>query len=364
MARPIAGQARPVAGQERPSAGQARPSAAQVRPIAGQVVVLTGAGSGIGRETAREFARHGANLVLAARNEQALTSLAREVERLGGTALVVPTDVSDFAQVSELAARAVQRFGRIDTWVNNASVSTYGTVEQTDVAEIRRVIDVNLMGEIHGMKAALPHLRESGGTIINVASTLGKRAVALQAAYCAAKHGVVAFGEALRQELRHDGVPVHVVDVLPSSINTPLFEHARSKLDGLPRPIPPVYEPRVVAETIVGVARRPVRQVFAGGAGRLLEIGQRISPALVDWFLAGPGRIVDTQRSDEPDDGRDNLDEPSLGPGGSTGRFGERSKSTSLYTRWLGLHPARGRGLAALALVAAVVLLRRVGRHR
>jgi short-subunit dehydrogenase len=334
------------------------------RPIAGQVVVLTGASSGIGRETAREFARHGANLVLAARNEPALTSLAREVERLGGAALVVPTDVSDFAQVKDLASRAAQRFGRIDTWINNASVSTYGTVEQMDVAEIRRVIDVNLMGEIHGMKAALPHLRQTGGTIINVASTLGKRAVALQAAYCAAKHGVVAFGEALRQELRHEGIPVHVVDVLPSSINTPLFEHARSKLDRLPRPIPPVYEPRVVAETIVSVARRPVRQVFAGGAGRLLEIGQRISPALVDWYLSGPGRIVPTQHSDEPDDGQDNLDEPSRGLGESTGRFGAGSKSTSLYTRWLGLHPARGRAATALALATAVMLIRRAGRRR
>lgn len=333
------------------------------RQITGQVVVLTGAGSGIGRETAVQFARAGADLVLAARNEDALQSLSNEVERLGGTALVVPTDVSDFVQVQALATRAVERFGRIDTWVNNASVSMYGTVEQTEVAEIRRLIDVNLMGEIHGMKAALPHLRRTGGTLINVSSSLGKRAVALQAAYCAAKHAVVAFGEALRLELRHDRVPVHVVDVLPSSINTPFFEHARSKLGVLPQPIPPVYEPRVVAEAIVGAAQRPVRQVFVGAAGRLLEIGQRISPAFVDWFLSGPGRVVDQQASDKPDDGRDNLVEPSRGPGEVTGQFGRRSRSTSLYTRWLGLHPARGRSAAAVALLAAVVLVRRAGRH-
>jgi short-subunit dehydrogenase len=331
-----------------------------VRDIADQVVVLTGAGSGIGRETAREFAGHGARLVLAGRNADALASLAQEVERLGGVALAVPIDVSDAVQVTALADRAVQRFGRIDTWVNNAGVSTYGTVEQTDVAEIRRVIEVDLLGEIHGMKAALPHLRRTGGTLINVSSTLGKRAVPLQAAYCAAKHGVVAFGEALRLELRHDQIPVHVVDVLPSSINTPLFEHARSKLGVRPRPIPPVYEPRVVAEAIVGAARRPVRQVYAGGAGRLLELGQRISPALVDWFLAGPGRIVAQQRTDEPDDGRDNLDRP--GWGETTGQFGERSKSVSLYTRWLGLHP--GRSVAALAGLGAIGLLWRAGRRR
>src|SRR5918995_6439780 len=290
------------------------------RSLSEQVIVLTGASSGIGRETALQFARRGAKLALAARNEDALDTLAAEVERLGGEALVVPIDVSDFNRVAELAARAAERFGRIDTWVNNASVSTYGFVEQMDVAEIRRVIEVNLLGEIHGMKAALPHLREAGGTIINVSSTLGKRAVPLQAAYCAAKHGVVAFGEALRLELRHEKLPIKVVDVLPSSINTPLFEHARSKLGVLPRPIAPIYEPRVVAETIVAVAERPVRQVFAGGAGRLLEVGQRLSPSLVDRYLLGPGRIVEGQRTDQPDDGQDSLDEPSKGSGQSTGQ--------------------------------------------
>jgi NAD(P)-dependent dehydrogenase (short-subunit alcohol dehydrogenase family) len=243
-----------------------------VRQVAEQVVVLTGASSGIGRETALEFARRGARLVLAARSQQALEEVAAEVARLGGEPLVVPTDVSDFDQVSLLAERAVERFGRIDTWINNASVSTYGLVEQMEVEEIRRVIEVNLLGPIHGMKAALPHLRRAGGgVIVNVSSTLGKRAVPLQAAYCAAKHGLVAFGEALRLELRHARVPVQVVDVLPSSINTPLFEHAASKMGVLPRPIPPVYEPRVVAQTIVAVAeRRSVRcsRVAPGGCWR------------------------------------------------------------------------------------------------
>jgi short-subunit dehydrogenase len=334
-----------------------------VREIADQVVVLTGASSGIGRETALEFARRDAAVVLAARNGEALDTLVAEVERLGSAALAVPTDVSDYVQVSDLATAAVRRFGRIDTWVNNASVSTYGTVEQMDADEIRRVIEVNLLGEVYGMKAALPHLRRTGGTIINVSSVLGKRAVALQAAYCAAKHGVVAFGEALRLELRHDHAPVSVVDVLPSSINTPLFEHARSKIGALPRPIPPVYEPRVVAEAIVGAARRPVREVYAGFAGRALAAAQRVSPALVDWYLLGPGRIVDSQKSDRADDGVDNLAEPSRGPGRTGGQFGQRSKSTSLYTRWLGLHPARGRVAAGAVLAAGVAALRWVGRR-
>jgi short-subunit dehydrogenase len=334
------------------------------RDIAEQVVVITGASSGIGRDTALEFGRRSAKLVLAARNAEALDTLVAEVQRLGALAIAVPADVTDYGQVTELATRAVQRFGRIDTWVNNASVSTYGTVEQMDVAEIRRVVEVNLLGQIYGMKAALEHLRATGGTIINVSAALGKRAVALQAAYCAAKHGVVAFGEALRLELRHAKVPVAVVDVLPSSINTPLFEHARSKIGVLPQPIPPVYEPRVVAEAIVGAAQRPVREVFAGSAGRLLAAAQRLSPAMVDWYLLGPGRIVDGQTTDRPDDGQDNLFQPSRGPGRTTGQFGHKSKSTSLYTRWFGPHPARGRLAVGLLFAGGLAGLRRAGRRR
>lgn len=335
------------------------------RPIADQVVVLTGASSGIGRETALQLAQRGAKVVIAARNKEALDTLAAEVDRLGGEALPVPTDVSDYQQVLGLAQRAVDRFGRIDTWVNNASVSTYGTVEQMEVDELRRVIEVNLLGSIHGMKAVLPQLRRQGtGTIINVSSTLGKRAVALQAGYCAAKHGIVAFAEALRLELAHERAGIAVVDVLPSSINTPLFENARSKIGVLPMPIPPIYEPRVVAETIVGAAEKPVRTVFAGFAGRLMDIGQRISPALTDRYLLGPGRIFEAQKTDQPDDGRDNLYDPSEGSGATTGQFGQRSHSTSIYTRYLGLHPTRGRVLAAAGVAGAVAAVRRSGARR
>jgi short-subunit dehydrogenase len=335
-----------------------------VRTIADQVVVLTGASSGIGRQTAIEFARRGARLVLAARSAEALDTLATDVERLGSRALVAPTDVSDVGRVSELAAKAAQHFGRIDTWVNNAGVTIYGTVEQTDVQEIRRVIEVNLLGQIHGMKAALPYLRETDGTIVNVSSYLARRAVGLQAPYCAAAHGVAAFSEALRLELRHDQVPVHIVEVLPSPTNTPLFEHARSKIGVLPRPIPFIYEPGVVADAIVAVARKPVRQVYVGSAARMLETAQRLSPSLVDWYLLGLAHAVDSQKTGRPDDGRDNLDEPSQGPGRSTGQFGRWSRSTSHYTRVFGLHPRRGRIASGVALGAALATVRWLGRRR
>ena len=330
------------------------------RPVAEQVVVLTGAGSGIGRETALTFARRGARLALAARTTEALDTLVTECERLGGRAIAVPTDVSDWAQVTALAEHAAGEYGRIDTWVNNAAISAYATVEQLEPGEIRRIVEVNLLGAVHGMKAALPYLKDSGdGVLINVSSTLAKRAVALQAAYCATKHGVLAFGEALRLELRHEGSRVSVVDVLPSSINTPLFRHARSKMGALPMPIPPVYEPRVVADTIVAAAERPVRTVFAGGMGKLLEVAQRVSPSLVDWYLLGPGKVFDNQRADRPDDGVDNLDRPLPEPGATTGDFGQRARSRSLYTELVGLHPNRARVLAGAGVAAGAAAFAR-----
>src|SRR6478735_4993432 len=199
-------------------------------PLSDQVVVITGASSGIGRETALEFGRRGASVVIAARNEPALTEVAREIERHGGNALPAPTDVSDWTQVERLAGTAVARFGRIDTWVNNAAISAYATVEEMEIEEIERIMRVNLLGQIYGMKAALPHLkRQHAGTIINVASALAERSVPLQATYCATKHGIKGFTEALRLELKNEQSGIAVVLVLPSSINTPLFEHARSK---------------------------------------------------------------------------------------------------------------------------------------
>ena len=334
------------------------------RPVAQQVVVITGAGSGIGRETALAFATRGASVVIAARSRRALDSLVAEVKRLGGQSLAVPTDVSDYAQVEALARRAVEKFGRIDTWVNNAGISTYGTVEQMAPEELRRVIEVNLLGQIYGMKAALPHLQATGdGVLINVSSALAKRGVALQAAYCAAKHGIVGFAEALRLELRHDGSRVAVVDVLPSSINTPLFGHARSKVGVLPMPIPPVYEPAVVADTIVAAAERPVRSVFAGGMGKLLELGQRISPTLVDRYLLGPGKVVENQLTDRPDDGVDNLDAPMDDDGATTGQFGQGSRSRSLYTELVGLHPNRARAIVGATVATGAAVLTRAARR-
>jgi short-subunit dehydrogenase len=323
------------------------------RALSEQVVVLTGASSGVGRETALQLAERGTTIIAAARNTEALDTLAAEVERLGGTIRTVETDVSEWEQVDALARAAVEVFGRIDTWVNCAAVSLYGRVADLEVAEIDRVLDVILRGEIYGMKAALGVMQPAGtGTIINVASALGVRSVPLQSAYCAAKHGVRGFAQALRMELEHDRVPVSVCTLLPSSINTPLFSHARSRMGVKPQPVPPVYEPSVVAGAILAVAQNPQDEVVVGGGGKFLTLVERFAPRLADRVLLGPGKTWSKQRTKQLDDGEDNLFTPSTGPGEVTGAFGSKAKSSSIYTEVFELHPERIRlALAVTALV-------------
>ena len=333
------------------------------RPLGQQVVVITGASQGIGRETALQLAKHGASVVLAARNEEALRELAIQVERLGGQAEVVVTDVADAEQVERLAHRAIERFGRIDTWVNNAAVSIYATVENLEPDEMERLVRVNLMGQMFGSRAAVARMRgQGGGTIINVGSALSERAIPLQSAYVATKHGVAGFTEALRLEMMEEETGIDVVLILPSSMNTPLFNFARSKLGVQPMPVPPVYEPRVVAEAILHAAEHGGRDVVVGGWGKLLTVAQWLSPSLLDRYMLQGARAWKDQRTSRPDDARDNLFEPSTGPGSTTGEFGRDSKATSLYTTYLELHPERKRIAVAALLFAALALVRRIGR--
>jgi short-subunit dehydrogenase len=330
------------------------------RPLHDQVVVVTGASSGVGRETALLLAERGATVVVAARNEEALRTLDAEVTRLGGTALVRPTDVAEWAQVEALARDTVDRFGRIDTWVNCAATAVYGEVHQLTVEEITRAIQVILLGQIHGMKAALDQMRSQGqGGIVNVASALAVQAVPLQAPYVAAKHGILGFAESLRMELEHEDSPITVSTLLPSSINTPLFEHARSKLGVLPQPVPPIYQPRVVADAVLKAISHPQPRMVVGGGGKMLEMVHRVAPRSAATLLLRIGKTVEKQRTDRPDDGTDNLFTASTGPGAVEGSFGQRAKSTSLYTTALEQHPDRIRALLAAGSLLGVTALRR-----
>jgi NAD(P)-dependent dehydrogenase (short-subunit alcohol dehydrogenase family) len=321
-----------------------------MKPIAQQVVVITGASSGIGRAAALAFGERGASVVFAARNEEAMQLVAQQIRAKGAEAHVVVTDVGLWQQVEHLANEALNRFGRIDTWVNNAGVNEHATVEQMTIEEIDRIIQVDLMGQIYGMKAALaPMRRQRGGSIINVGSVLSTRAAPLHAPYVAAKHGIAGFTDTLRMELVYEGMPINLTLVMPGYIDTPLFINSRSKLGVKPKPVPPVYAPEAVVEAILFAAEHPRRQIFVGGQAVLVNVLQRISPWLVDRLMVTRGLMFKQQKTNEPDDGFDNLFQPTRGPGSIRGEWSEGALPYSAYTRYLEFHPYR-KGLLLGAL--------------
>ena len=325
------------------------------KPVSQQVVVIVGASTGIGRATALAFAAAGARVVCAARSTQALDTLVKEIESGGGAALAVPTDVADPAAVRALAAAAEQHFGRIDTWVNNAAVGVWGRVEDITDEEFDRVMRVNFLGQVHGVHAALPALRRAGGGgIIGVASVEGVRAVPLHAPYTASKFALRAFYDSLRIEMAQDGEPIAVTTILPASIDTPFFEHARSRVGAMPKPPPPVYAPEIVADAIVHAAAHPRREIPVGGAAVGFMLGQRLSPALTDAVLSIRRIGRGAQKSDRPDNGVDNLDAPIDGPGQVHGSYSGRVLRHSAFTRLVGRRPRPGE-----LVTAAIAGLRR-----
>jgi NAD(P)-dependent dehydrogenase (short-subunit alcohol dehydrogenase family) len=329
----------------------------KLKPVGEQVVALMGASSGIGRETALRFARKGARVVVSARSEEGLDSLVEKIRAEGGDASYVVAEVTDFDQVKAVADRAVEEYGRLDTWVHLAAVGLFATFEQTTPEEFERVIDVNLMGQVYGAMAALPHIKREGrGTLIHISSMGAKRSIPLQSAYCASKHGIDGFLEALRVELKHEGWPISVTQVMPATINTPFFDKARTKLGVKPVAPPPIYGPNIVADAILHAAENSARDLVVGGAARAVISTQTVSPRLLDAVLKRVGFEVHYTDEPKPADAPDNLFGPIEGHNTSEGSFGDRAHPKSLYN-WLVMHPVVRRGAAAgmaLGLLAAL----------
>jgi NAD(P)-dependent dehydrogenase (short-subunit alcohol dehydrogenase family) len=317
------------------------------RPLADSVTVITGASGGIGAATALALAARGGRIVLAARRERALGEVAEWCGDAGGVALPVPVDVADRAAVAALAHEAMERFGRIDAWVNCAAVALYAPLHEAPPDEVRRLLEVNLLGCVYGAQAAIPHLRASGGVLVNVASVLGVATTPYLGAYNVSKHAVRGLSASLRQDLRASGVTgVDVVTVLPASIDTPFYAHAANHTGRAVGPLPPVYPPEVVAKAIVGALVRPRDEVYAGQLGHALAVQWRLAPAVTERVMAMYGRtaIRDRRAPDTPG----NLFEPGDEPPALTGGWHGRARMTARTAVGLALAGA-GVGAAFLA---------------
>jgi NAD(P)-dependent dehydrogenase (short-subunit alcohol dehydrogenase family) len=328
----------------------------KLKPIEQQVVAVVGASSGIGRETALQFAKRKAKVVVAARTESGLASLVAEITALGGDALAVPADVAEFEQVKNIVDRTVEHYGRLDTWVHAAGTAIIAPFEQVTPEEFKRVIEVNLMGSVYGAMVAMPHLRQTGrGAFIAISSVEARRSMPLQTAYSASKHGMEGFLDSLRSELKQEGFPISITNIMPSVINTPFYNKARTKLGVMPTGIPPYYQPSLVAEAILHTAEHPTRDLIVGDVGRLIDLFQKIVPDLTDTLvgaIAVPGQRTERIKAV---DGPNNLFEPIEGYSTTTGDFTD--KTIPSFLDWFDFHPAikwsTAAGLGVLAFIAA-----------
>jgi NAD(P)-dependent dehydrogenase (short-subunit alcohol dehydrogenase family) len=335
------------------------------RPIQEQVLVISGASSGIGRATARAAGGRGAKVVVSARNADALANAVVEVEARGGEAIAVEGDATIEADAVALCARAVERFGRIDTFVASVMVTVYAEVTELEADELRRVMDVNFLGRVHAYRAALPHLQASRGTFVDVNSGLAYRGIPLQAAYCASKAAGRAFFESARLEQEKHGTGVDISLILPGAINTPQFDRGRQKLGLQPQPVPPIYQPEVVAEAVLHCAERPERELpVSWGAQRLLW-GQKLSPRAGDLVLLRSGWRDQTTGEPKPVDAPDNLWSSLPADPGAHGRFDEDAKASSGWTA-VRLRLGKISGMVALAspVIGAAIGYHRVTKRR
>jgi NAD(P)-dependent dehydrogenase (short-subunit alcohol dehydrogenase family) len=325
-----------------------------------EIVVITGASAGVGRAIARAFAKRGAHIGLVARGHEGLEGARQDVERAGGKALVIPTDVSNPDQVEAAAQKVEETFGPIDIWINDAMASVFSPVREMTPEEFKRVTEVTYLGYVYGTMAALRRmLPHNQGRIIQIGSALAYRGIPLQAAYCGAKHAIQGFTESLRTELIHDKSNVKITMVQLPAVNTPQFSWVKSRLPHKAQPVPPIYQPEVIADAVTWVADHYRRQLFVGLSTVIVIQANKIVPAIGDWYLGKTG--FKSQQTNEPE----NPNRPNnlYGPvdenrdHGAHGSFDERAIQKS-WQLWADTHRPMlalvGAGIASIFAAAIV----------
>jgi NAD(P)-dependent dehydrogenase (short-subunit alcohol dehydrogenase family) len=303
-----------------------------------EVVVVTGASGGVGRAVAHAFAKRGAAVALLARGEKGLDDARREVEALGGRALVLPTDVAHADQV-EAAAEAVEaQLGPIDVWVNDAMATVFAPFVQLEPEEYKRATEVTYLGTVYGTMSALRRMTaRDRGTVVQVGSALSYRAIPLQSAYCGAKFAIRGFTDSVRTELLHDGSNVWITMVQLPAVNTPQFNWCRTKLPDHPQPVPPIFQPEVPAEAVYWAAHHRRRELEVGGSAVKAIVGNKLAPRFADWYLARNG-YSSQQIEGVPVNGRpDNLFEPVENEAATHGMFDGTARVRS-YQLWANTH--------------------------
>ncbi|HET8749075.1 MAG TPA: SDR family oxidoreductase [Ramlibacter sp.] len=327
--------------------------------MSARVAVVTGASAGIGRAIACEFARHGWRVALLARGMDGLEGARRDVERLGGEPLVIPTDVADEKQVEAAAAEIEETWGPIEVWVNDAMATIFAPALDIAPEDFRRATEVTYLGAVWGTLAALRRLQpRNRGAIVQVGSALAYRSIPLQAPYCGAKAALRGFTDSIRCELAHARSRVHVTMVQLSAFNTPQFDWGRTTLDKRPRPMGKIFQPEVAARAVYWAATHRRRELWVGWPAVQAILGTRLAPGLLDWML---GRTaVDGQHTDEPlpPGRRDNLWQPVAGDHGAHGRFDAQAHGSS-WQAWATTHRSATLGALSLAGLLATRWLRR-----
>ncbi len=319
----------------------------KTKPIDQQCIVITGSTSGIGRVTARMALEKGAAVVLNARSEEELREVSEELRQVSDRVDSVTGDVADEDTHRRLLEKARERFNGVDTWVNNAGVSIYGRFEKVPVDDMKKLFETNLWGVVHGCKTAIGAMRESGGVIINIGSTLSDRSIPLQGIYCASKQAVKGLTDSVRMEVERDKLPIAMVLVKPGAIDTLYPEHAKNYMDHEPTLPPPVYGPEVVARVILHAAEHPRRERYAGGGGRAIGMIEKLAPRagdhLMEWSMFDPQSTDKASLSDRPDA----LHAPTR----AAERGDLNGRRRSLYST-AGRHPIATAGAVTLATAA------------